>query len=168
MPIWTINSKPLSINGGRVIFSATEPTPGELVSTTGTLKLVNAGASFGSGFNGFGSTWDSIGRKNCAKVYNKTLDVNVTGSSAQFKILDWYRTNSDWPGTYTYINTATFVEGVNSYTFPSSLPDEQLRAFGDNSPIYMEWSACYDSNEGFTASGAIQGASESMFVITEE
>lgn len=138
---------------------------GTLTSYSGVLTLTPNG-TFANGFNGFGSIWDSGYHKNCADVNGKTLAANITGSNVSFIIINWFRQNSDWNGTATY--NVSLTNETTAWQFPNNVPDEEIRAFGDNSPIYMTWSAVYPVGENVSVSSKILESDQTMFKYNGE
>lgn len=169
-----VNGKPISLNGK--FFEYKNEEPASLTSFSGVIKIPVSGGAYGYGFNGLPEIWSNggegyastadIGGKHCADVRSKTLRADITGSNVNFKIIDWYRTSSDYNGTATY-NLALNNEN-KSWTFPDEILKKDIVAFGDYSPIYMTWSATYPSNETVCVSAKIDEASQSMFVYDGE
>ena len=163
MSVFSLNGSVMTFNNRVLSTQGSGPTPPPeptMVTYSGVKSLLQNG-SFAQGFNGIGSKWDTWGSKKCADVLNKTLTVNITGSDVSFKIIDWYRSGSDYNGTAT-IDT-TFTSPSGTYTWPSLLPDDELRAYGDYSTIYMTWSAQYPSGTDVRVSAGINGGTQYMF-----
>lgn len=168
------NGKPISLNGKFFEYKNEEPVP-SLTSFSGVLALPVEG-SYSRGFNGLPEIWSMAGEgyattadyggKHCADVRSKTLRADITGSNVNFKIINWYRTNSDYVGTATY-NLVLNNEN-KSWTFPDEILKKDIVAFGDNSTIHMTWSATYPANESVCVSAKIDEASNTMFVYNGE
>lgn len=169
-----VNGKPISLNGKFFDYKNDEPT--SLTSFSGVIKIPTSGGSYGQGFNGLPQIWSDgsegyastadFGGKHCADVRSKTLRADITGSNVNFEIINWYRTSSDYNGTATY-NLVLNNEN-KSWTYPNEILKKEIVAFGDNSPIYMTWSATYPSNETVCVSAKIDEASQTMFVYDGE
>ena len=169
-----VNGKPISLNGKFFEYKNDEPT--SLTSFSGVIKIPTNGGSYGQGFNGLPQIWSNggegyastadFGGKHCADVRSKTLRADITGSNVNFEIINWYRTSSDYNGTATY-NLVLNNEN-KSWTYPDEILKKEIVAFGDNSPIYMTWSATYPSNETVSVSAKIDEASQTMFVYDGE
>lgn len=170
-----VNGKPISLNGKFFEYKNDEPVP-SLTSFSGVIKIPVSGGAYGYGFNGLPEIWSNggegyastadYGGKHCADVRSKTLRADITGSNVNFKIIDWYRTSSDYNGTATY-NLALNNEN-KSWSFPDEILKKDIVAFGDFYPIYMTWSATYPSNESVCVSAKIDEASQTMFVYDGE
>lgn len=153
-------------------------TPETMTSFSGVFSLPREESwySYPNGFLGLPLIWSDggegyvstadIGGKHCADVRSKTLRADITGSNVNFKIIDWYRTNSDYNGTATY-NLVLNNEN-KSWTYPDEILKKDIVAFGDISPIYMTWSATYPINETVCVSAKIDEASNTMFVYNGE
>jgi hypothetical protein len=164
-----INGKPISLNGK--FFEYKKEPPPSLTSFSGILTLPTVG-SYGQGFNGLPQIWSDggagyastadFGGKHCADVRSKKLRADITGSHVNFEIINWYRTNSDFNGTATY-NLVLNNEN-KTWTYPDEILKKDIVAFGNNSPIYMTWSASYPINENVCVSAKINEAQNTMFV----
>lgn len=169
-----VNGKPISLN--RKFFEYKNDEPTSLTSFSGVIKIPQSGGSYGLGFNGLPQIWSDggagyvstadFGGKHCADVRSKTLKADITGSHVNFEIINWYRTNSDFNGTATY-NIVLNNEN-KTWTYPDEILKKDIVAFGDNSPIYMTWSATYPANETVCVSAKIDEASQTMFVYDGE
>ena len=170
-----VNGKPISLNGKFFEYKNEEPKP-SLTSFSGILKIPQSGGAYGLGFNGLPEIWSNggegyvttadVGGKHCADVRSKTLRADITGSNVNFKIIDWYRTSSDYVGTATY--KLVLNNENKTWTYPDEILKKEIVAFGDYSPIYMTWSATYPINETVCVSGKIDEASQTMFVYDGE
>lgn len=146
-----------------------------LTSYTGVFQIKQNGI-YASGFNGFGEVWSDggagyvsdtdIGGKHCADVRSKTLNADITGNNVSFKIINWFRQNSDFNGTANF--DVLLTNSQPSYTFDSQILKKDIVAFGDYSPIYMTWSASYPVGENVCVSAKILQSTQTMFVYEGE
>lgn len=168
MSIYTFNNKVLKHNN-KLLVGGEPVSP--MTSYSGVLELSQYD-TYASGFNGIGEIWSrggegyastaTFGGKHCADVRSKTLRVDITGNNVTFNIINWYRTNSDYVGT---ANFNVLLKNLNpTYTFPDQILNKDIVAFGDNSPIYMSWSATYPLNENVCVSAKINEAWDTMFI----
>lgn len=167
-----VNGKPISLNGKFFEYKNEEPT--SLTSFSGVFSLPKTEYwyNYPNGFQGLPEIWSDggagyvstadFGGKHCADVRSKTLKADITGSHVNFEIINWYRTNSDFNGTATY-NIILNNEN-NRWTYPDEILKKDIVAFGDNSTIYMTWSASYPINETVCVSAKIDEAQNTMFV----
>ena len=165
MSLYQINNKLIGPANGFYVFEGStppEPPTPTLTSFSGILTLSQNG-TYGKGFNGLGQVWSKGGEgyvsdgdflgKHCADVRGKTLKADITGNNVSFKIINWYRYNSDYVGTANF--DVLLTNSQPSYTFQNQILKTDILAFGDYSPIYMTWSASYPVNESICVSGKI-------------
>lgn len=157
MSIYTFNNKVLKHNNKLLVGG--EPGP---LKYSGTLKLPQT-TRFANGFNGIGGVWDSGTRKYCADVLNKHLSFsdNRVGGDGIFTILRFYRKDSDYVGEDNIL--VDFSGSYATYLYPSYLPNDRLRAYGDYSPIYMDWESNIDYNISRYITVRFEGGTEDMF-----